>query len=255
MSVTLSLGTVTFTEFEVPKEIPFGGSQTLVVKKLVGGDRVIDAMGRDDMDIRWSGRFRGTLAEERAAALDQMRIAGQQQLLSWSSRLYLVVIERFEASFEQPFEIPYTISCTVIADLSAPILVVPVDPTTQINADLNAAAAIQAAINVPAIGTSLAATTAAAGAITDFQGASSVQASTVQTPLAPTQTAVGTQITGQNTVVAASGTVAGVVAGGNPQTLAQTLSAQSAAFAQLGQLYQLQALLGRASTNIANAGS
>src|SRR5580704_5491481 len=106
MTVSLILGPILFADFEVPREIPFGGTQTLVVKKLVGGDRVIDAMGRDDMDIRWSGRFRGALAEGRARAVDQMRIAGQQQLLSWSTLLYLVVIDRFEATFEQPFEVP-----------------------------------------------------------------------------------------------------------------------------------------------------
>jgi hypothetical protein len=255
MTVALVLGPVQFEGFEVPREIPFGGAQTLVVKKLVGGDRVIDAMGRDDVDIRWSGRFRGALAEPRARALDQLRIAGQQQLLTWSSLRYLVLIERFEASFEQPFEIPYSISCTVLQDLASPILAVPVDVTSQINADFNAAAAIQAAINVPSIGTSLAATTMAAGAITDFQGVSSVQTATVQAPLAQTQTAVGTQIASQNDVVAASGTVAGVVSGGNPATLAATLSAQSAAFSQLGQLYQLQSVLGRAAVNITNAGS
>jgi hypothetical protein len=255
MTVALVLGPILFQGFEVPREIPFGGAQTLAVKKLVGGDRVIDAMGRDDMEIRWSGRFRGALAEGRARALDQLRIAGQQQLLTWSTLRYLVMIERFEASFEQPFEIPYTISCTVLQDLAAPILAAPVDVTSQINADLNAAAAIQAAINVPSIGTGLAATTVAASAITDFQGASSAQTGTVQAPLASTQSAVAAQMTSQNQVVAASGTVAGIVSGGNPATLAAMLSAQSAAFTQLGQLYQLQAVLGRASTNIANAGS
>jgi hypothetical protein len=46
-----------------------------------------------------------------------------------------------------------------------------------------------------------------------------------------------------------------VVGGGAPQALAASLSGQSAAFGQLAQLYQLQALLGRTSINVANAGS
>ena len=95
----LTLGPVTFADFEIPREVPFGGAQSLVVKKLVGGDRVIDAMGRDDRDIGWSGRFRGSLAEVRARQLDLMRIQGQQQLLSWSSLRFLVLVERFEADF------------------------------------------------------------------------------------------------------------------------------------------------------------
>jgi hypothetical protein len=49
--------------------------------------------------------------------------------------------------------------------------------------------------------------------------------------------------------------VAGMVGGGAPAALAASLSGQSAAFGQLAQLYQLQALLGRTSINVANAGS
>jgi hypothetical protein len=216
---------------------------------------VIDAMGRDDMDIGWAGRFRGAFGEARARSLDQLRIAGQQLLLTWSSLRYLVVIEKFEANFQQPFEIPYSISCTVLQDVSAPILAVPVDVTSQISADINASAAIAAAIQVPSIGTALVAVTGAAGAITSYPGASSADVTGVQVPIASAQTAVTTQQNMQNSFVAASGSVFGIVGGANPQLLAQTLSAQSAAFAQLGQLSQLQAYLGRASINISNAGA
>jgi hypothetical protein len=97
--------------------------------------------------------------------------------------------------------------------------------------------------------------TTAVAAIGPLPGASSVQIASVQTPLAAAQSAVVVQQASQNTIVLASGSVAGVVAGGNPAALAATLSAQAAAFAQLGQLYQLQALLGRTSINVANAGS
>jgi hypothetical protein len=255
MPVTLTLGPVVFQDFEIPQEIPFGGAQTLVVKKLVGGDRVIDAMGRDDGEKTWSGRFRGPLAESRAAALDQLRIAGQQQLLSWSSRLYLVVIERFEAKFQQPFEVPYSISCTVIQDLSAPILAVPVSPDDAIVADLNTITSLVATIGNPAVTTAMVGVTTATGAVDSYEGATVAQTSAVQSSIGTAQTAVTGQLTANNATISAAGAgVAGIVAGGNPQVLAATLSAQAGAMAQLGQLYQLQALLGRTSVNVANAG-
>ncbi len=42
---TVVLGSVQFTDLEIPAEIPFGGAQRLVVHELwVGGTRVVDAM-------------------------------------------------------------------------------------------------------------------------------------------------------------------------------------------------------------------
>ena len=111
---TLTLGGVVFADFEIPDAINFGGEQSLIVHKLPGGNRVIDAMGPDDADIRWSGRFRGPNAEERALLLDFMRRAGQQVLLSWSLERFQVVIREFTAHFQQAYEIPYSIACTVV---------------------------------------------------------------------------------------------------------------------------------------------
>jgi hypothetical protein len=255
MTVTLTLGPITFADFEIPREVPFGGAQTLVVKKLVGGDRVIDAMGRDDRDIGWSGRFRGALAEVRARQLDLIRIQGQQQLLSWSSLRFLVVVERFEASFEQPFEIPYSISCVVMQDLSVPILPAQPDVDATIFGDLNGAGGLASEINVAQITTAVASVASAANSVASFSGASSVQVAGVQSSIQVALGVVNSQQTVENAAVAPTGSVAGVVGGLQPLALAQSLSGQSAAMAQLAQLYQLQALLGRASINVANAGS
>ena len=46
-----SLGSVSFRSFEVPATINVGGAQRLAVHRLLGGIRVIDALGRDDSDI------------------------------------------------------------------------------------------------------------------------------------------------------------------------------------------------------------
>ena len=122
MTVILTLGGVIFQGFEVPDTIAIGGEQALVVHKLPGGARTIDAMGRDDRDIPWSGRFRGSSAESRARILDNYRIGGQPLLLQWSTYRYQVIVQSFKADYQQPFEIPYSISCVVVADESTPIL-------------------------------------------------------------------------------------------------------------------------------------
>jgi hypothetical protein len=220
MPVVLTLGPITFADFEIPQKLPFGGSQMLVVKKLVGGDRVIDAMGRDDGEKQWAGQFRGPLAETRARQLDFLRIQGQPLLLAWSTLRFLVVIDKYEAVFEQPFEIPYSISCTVLTDLSAPILPPQPDIDSSIFGDITGAGNTASQINLPAIVSAVASVASLANAVAKFSGASATQ-----------------------------------VAGLQPQALAAQLSGQSAAFQQLGQLYQLQAQLGRTSINVANAGS
>src|SRR5258708_34428670 len=99
MAVVLTLGPLLFTDFEVPESINVGGKQIRVVHKLVGGDRVIDAMGRDDDDIVWSGRFRGSAAEIRARLADFLRVQGQPLVLAWSTYRYLVMVG-FKADFK-----------------------------------------------------------------------------------------------------------------------------------------------------------
>jgi hypothetical protein len=254
MAVVLTLGPLIFTDFEVPESIPFGGEQMLVVKKLVGGARVIDAMGRDDTDISWSGRFRGANAETRAAEMDFLRVQGQQQLLSWSSRLFLVVVKAFKPDYRQSYEIPFSVTCTVIQDLATPILAVLPDADSAINADINQAGLLGTGINVAQITSAVAAVASSANAIAKFAGASPTQVAGVQSSIQTALGVVNSQQVIQNGAVASTGSVAGVVGGVAPQALAAQLSGQSAAFGQLGQLYQLQAMLARTSVNVTNAG-
>ena len=41
----LQLGDFQFQQQEIPESIPFGGEQALAVHRLVGGVKVVDAMG------------------------------------------------------------------------------------------------------------------------------------------------------------------------------------------------------------------
>ena len=254
MAVVLTLGPLLFTNFEVPDKINVGGKQMLVVHKLVGGDRVIDAMGRDDHDIKWSGRFRGSAAESRARLADFIRVQGQPMILAWSSFRYLVMVE-FEADFMQQYEIPYTITCTVVSDLTSPILTALEGIDAAIFSDVNQVIQVGAALNVPGITSAISSVSAITSSVTTFQGAASSVVSAASSAIGLAQSALASQTATQNTIVTASGNVAGVVAGGSPTSIASSLSSQSSAFQQLGQLYQAKALLGRIGTNILNAGS
>lgn len=56
---TVNLGSVQFANFEIPSSISWGGSQRIAKHELVGGQRVLDAMGRSDRPLAWSGLFQG----------------------------------------------------------------------------------------------------------------------------------------------------------------------------------------------------
>jgi hypothetical protein len=256
MAVILTLGPVTFSDFEVPDEITgVGGDQSLVVHKLVGGNRIVDAMGRDDTDIKWSGRFRGQQAETRARLLDALRVQGQPIELTWASYRYQVCIKTFEARYTNPLEIPYSIIVLVIADDSYPLLPVAGGLDAVLGTDLNTLLQIANNTNIPAVTNAVLQIQNAMSPIPTFQGASATTVLGVQVALAAASGVVNSNIASNNTLVAASGSVGGVVGGGNPTTMATGLLTQEQSFTTLGQLYMLRPILTRMATNITNAGN
>lgn len=118
--VVLTIGGITFTYFEAPQEINFGGKQALSIHKMIGGQRFIDAMGVDEDPITWNGRFRGSDATDRANALDSMRQAGLPVQMSWQNYKRLVLIREFEGKFQQFYEVPYKITVEVLKNQDSP---------------------------------------------------------------------------------------------------------------------------------------
>jgi hypothetical protein len=256
MTVVLTLGPILFADFEIPDKISgIGGKQMLAVHKLPGGSRIVDAMGRDDAPLKWSARFRGSDAETRARLADFLRVQGQPIELAWSRFRYTVVIDEFEADYEQPFEIPYSITCLVVQDETSPLLTALLGLDAAIGSDLNNVIQIGAALNVPGINTAIAGVSSATSTVSTFEGASSQTVSVVQEAITTALSAVNGNILTNNTTVAASGSVAGVVPGGSPPSLASSLSSQSESFTALGQLYQIQTALQRMFVNVGNGGS
>jgi hypothetical protein len=247
MTVLLTLGGVIFQGFEIPDVIPIGGEQALVVHKLPGGSRVIDAMGADHRDISWSGRFRSTNAESRARILDGYRIGGQQFLLQWSTYRYQVIVHSFEAMYQQPFEIPYSISCTVVTDESAPVLTGIPALDELIGSDLGNALGLSNSLGVAAIGTAMTSAQQAISTVSTLKNAPASSISQILGTLGGAQQAVGATITANTATISAA---TPVTAGGNPSAMASSLTSQASAFGQLNQLYQLSTTVTRMTKNL-----
>lgn len=160
------LGDFSFDEFEVPAQVQFGGSQAMVVHRLVGGERVVDLLGPDDADIEWSGIFMNstgvnitTLSLDagdrdphlRALRLDQMRAAGDPLPLVWGTNFYSVIIKsvRFDTRYGH---VPYHITCVVLRnEATAPVGGGPVDTKSAVTDDLNSAATAAPDSAAPAV--------------------------------------------------------------------------------------------------------
>jgi len=195
MPVFLTLGPITFANYEIPQKINFGGTQALAVKQLVGGMRVVDAMGRLDDDITWSGLFFGSTSTFRARYLDFLRVQGNPMPLTWSQFNYQVVIKDFKASFERNYQIPYTITVQVIQDLNKPFpVLLPVGYNDAVIGLLTEANDLAVEIANPSITSAMAILSAAINALPSIVDASSSQIAGLLSDITNTQQAVTTAI-------------------------------------------------------------
>jgi hypothetical protein len=249
MAVTLTLGGVVFAGFEIPETINFGGDQKLTVHKLPGGKRVIDAMGPDDADIRWSGRFRGESGEQRGILLDFMRRQGQKALLAWGLHRYQVVIRSFEANYQNPYEIPYSIACTVVVDEAQAVAKAAFGIAASLAADLAAATGLTALIGEQAV---TEAVTAVAGAISNYQAGVPSATNALAFGAAVAEGALLDGVL--SSVTGAQAAVAGSITATDAGIPGASLTSQAAGFGKLNHLYRLDGSLGRMATNLKNLG-
>ena len=114
----LLLGSFFFQNFEIPETVRglLSGKQMLATKKLIGGQRVIDAMGPDPADVSWSGRFQGGDIVARGSQVATMRDAGQPVVLVCDAVTLTVMIEEFNIRYERPYQGLYDIKLVVIPD-------------------------------------------------------------------------------------------------------------------------------------------
>jgi uncharacterized protein YciI len=127
---------------EIPEKIAFGGRQRLAVQNLIGGGRVVNAIGLDDGEISFGGIFSGSDAVQRAQLLDAARALGASLPLVWDGFFFTVIIASFSAEYQKTNLIPFSISCTVVGDPLATIVSMAAPLASLVGSDLTTAAAL-----------------------------------------------------------------------------------------------------------------
>lgn len=251
MATSLSLGEVLFSDLEIPEHITFGGEQRLVVHELVGGTRIIDAMGRSDMPLEWSGWFMGSEALSRAQYLETQRITGTAVPLVWSELFYDVVIQRFEADFQREWMIPYRIVCTVVSNHSQPVTSL-AGPSIDdlISSDLSSANLLTDQIGDGMLSGLMGTVNSAISTVSSFASATASTINSVLQPINAVQQQVSTLIASAANTMTNVTTLGGILPNNPISQSVSSLAAQVTAYQNSPLLYNLQSVMGRMSTNL-----
>jgi hypothetical protein len=121
--IFVTLGEILFNGAEVPEVINGGGSQLQSIHQLIGGLRIVDTLGRSDIDISLKGIFSGIASVERVKYLDYLRISGNQVSFNYSQYSYLVVVKSLAWNMRMAYQIGYEITLTVVQDLNTPVTI------------------------------------------------------------------------------------------------------------------------------------
>jgi hypothetical protein len=248
---TLVLGDFTFSGPEIPEGIEVGGIQQLVVHELIGGIRVVDAMGRRDNALEWSGWFMGTNAKDRADFLDAYRISGQQLELTWGGYDYQVTVSEFKPKMRRLYEYSYRIVCTVVVDNgSASSQTSTTSTDDAVGDDLDTANDLATDVGDSTLTGQMDTLTSAVSAVSTFAGAAQSTINSVLQPLAAAASRVSTLIDTANTQIGAAAGFSGIVAGGVAPAISAALTTQIGVNSQLTSLLQMQGVLGRMNANL-----
>lgn len=253
---TLVLGDFEFSRFEIPEQIPFGGEQRLNVHELVGGVRVVQAMGSSPKALEWSGYFVGIDALERAFDLDTIRKAGKQRLLTWAGLRYGVVVRSLVCEYKRMNRIPYHIQCEVVQDLTGADSVQGyIAELKQLIAEDQATAnSLVSQVGDGPLSSLMGGLNTAIGAVSDFAKASQATLNSVLQPIAAVRQQVNILMQSANGVIQNVTTLGGILPGNPIAQQANKLTSQINAVNQSGALFNLDRVLGRMQTNIGTIG-
>lgn len=243
--ITLLLGPVAFQEFELPSNIGFGGEQRLAIHRLPGGPRIIDALGRDDSEITFSGIFSGPDATLRARMLDTLRAEGMPLPLTWDVFFYTVILRCFEADYRAGWWIPYRITCTVLRDEGGALIDAGISLATSVISDIGQAAvqAISGGIDLSGAQAALNAPNASMRGTLGFKSA--------QASLSAAQASINAGVNTGETGLTSAATV--LTDADTAQDGIVALNGATENARQLALLTNARGYLGRAAVNLANA--
>lgn len=247
----VQLGDFAFQGMEVPEVIPFGGEQLMAIHKIIGGAKVVDVLGAEELPLEWSGRFQGEGALDRARQLDRMRKAGRPLKLAWSELSFTVVIRSFSAEFERSYQLPYKICCEVVEDTAAPITsLTDPDVDEMIGSDMARTSILGGLIGNAGLSGAISTLQTATSAVSRFATATQAQISSVLDPLRAVQTEVTGLIGSVGNTLENIATVGGVAPFNPIAQMTASLTGQAASFASIFSLYELDATTARMSKNL-----
>jgi len=252
-----------FSGMEVPESIRGGGSQQLNTITLPGGARVIQALGRDDLPLTWSGVFLGgdTAAEKAVATrrcryLDYLRIQGTVHTLTWFQYSYSVVIKDFQWDWRLFYNIPYTITFEVVQDLTQQITTAPAaSPDAAITGDNTTAQGLGGIIGDSTLSSVLGTLNTAIKNVSTFANATTAVIKSVTTPLQAVEQQVQILEASSANVLQNISTFGGLFPANPVANRISKLNAEIANAQQQMTLNQLSATVGRMSKNLSLLGS
>lgn len=268
---------ITFQDLEVPQQVTWGGEQLISVHQLIGGTRIIDALGPSDAPLSWAGVFLTDAAVDRARFCDTLRRTGEECTVTWGEFTYTGVVSTFSADYTRGgFYVPYRITLTVAEDKTAYVLSAPLPSAqAQTAADLyrvntlqgcigdstlsgltasvqTAVNAVVAAIQPIAKGLTDAVASVSSGASCSIQvlnnAVSTVQAALI--PIAQAQAQAQVLITTAEQTITSISTVGGLLPGNPVAQITGKYIQQVNAAIQLPPLYEYASIMGRMSNNL-----
>jgi nucleoid-associated protein YgaU len=260
-TVFLQLDDVVFDGVEIPSEISFGAKQNIVVHDLIGGTRVVDAMGFFSAPLSWSGMFVGPQALERVRYLLTKLSEGKKLTLTWSELRYQVIMSEFKPVFQREYQIPYSITLEVIKDESQTQSVLVnnsvdalIDYDAIAAADMVAYLQTQSIIHAGSVSTNTMAglfsgLQTAIKAVSSFANATQSQLNSVLQPLAAVRSQIKTLMASVNNTLTNVTTLGGILPGNHLSRQVAQLGAQLSATRQYPALLSLDRALGRISVN------
>lgn len=106
----VTLGSMSFSGWEVPDDMSTGGAQTHTIHKRIGGGRLIVVAGPDEDAIKFKARFLGSNAMQRMASLDTIRKSGVAQKLTVNSLTFNVLVSKCAFKVRRPNHVEYDIT-------------------------------------------------------------------------------------------------------------------------------------------------
>ncbi len=272
-------GPFVFLGAEVPEHIATGGRHMLSVHRLIGGKRIVNALGPDESAIAFSGIFayEGTA---RSDFLDSLRQRGDVCTLTWDNRRYLVIVAQYQSVYHKPYLLEYSIGLLVVSNEMALVdAVPPVTPTQQLRADLNTVSAragclgnstlagiassvssamdsMEAALRPMANGLKAVSTVVGDMAQCADQVANAIETATAAVAAPVAQLLANTQALISNSEAAISEAVSfgGIVPGNPVAQSVGTYMSQLNTMNELPALYEISNVSQRMQLNLANAG-